>query len=367
MNNELLHQIALTLIPNIGCVQAKLLLQHFEGDVYQIFKSKIKDLSAIEGVGDVRAKSIKYFDNFKRAEQEIEFIEKYKIKTFFFNDVNYPKRLLNVYDPPTMLYYRGDADLDATKTVAIVGTRKNSDYGKKLTDQIIEGLQEYNPLILSGLAFGVDTLAHKSAVKHKLPTVGVLAHSLDKIYPADNTKLAKDMLMAGGGLLSEFKSETNADRHNFPTRNRVVAALADCTIVIETDIKGGSMITAELANGYNKDVFALPGKTTDARSAGCNFLIKSHKAQLITCAQDVINAMSWEQKKKKKNLQRQLFIDFTPNENAIVQILQNVESIHIDELVLKTELTSGEAASALLTLELQSIIQTMPGKMIKLL
>jgi DNA processing protein len=366
MNKELLHQIALTLIPNIGCVHAKLLMQYFNNDVYQIFKSKIKDLSAIEGIGEVRAKSIKYFDNYKRAEQEIEFIEKYKIKTLFITDVAYPKRLLNAYDSPTMLYYRGDADLNATKIVAIVGTRKNSDYGKKLTDQIIEGLQEQNALIVSGLAFGIDTIAHKSSLKHKLPTVGVLAHGLDKIYPADNTKLAKDMLAAGGGLLTEFKSETLADRHNFPTRNRVVAAMADCTIVIETDIKGGSMITAELANGYNKDVFALPGKTTDARSEGCNYLIKNHKAQLITNAQDVINAMNWQQQKKKKNIQRQLFVELAPNENTIVQLLQNIDSIHIDELYTQTGLTSGEAAAALLTLELQSIIQVMPGKIIKL-
>jgi DNA processing protein len=366
MHQDLLHQIAITLIPNIGCVQAKILLQHFDGDVYAVFKSKLKDLSAIEGIGEVRAKSIKYFDNFKRAEQEIAFIEKYKIQTFFLYDNLYPKRLLQAYDSPTMFYYRGDADLDNPKIVAIVGTRKNSDYGKKITDQIVTELAQLNVLVLSGLAFGVDTLAHKAALKNKIPTVGVLAHSLDKIYPPENTKLAKDMIQNGGGVLSEFMSETNPDRHNFPTRNRVVAAMSDCTIVIETDVKGGSMITAELANGYNKEVFALPGKTTDAKSAGCNYLIKNNKAQLCTNATDIIQQMGWEPKQKKKTLQRQLFVELTPNEQKVVAVLQNVESLHIDALYTQTGLSSGEAAAALLTLELQAIVQTLPGKLLKL-
>ncbi len=367
MSKDLLQQIALTLIPNIGCVQAKQLVQYFNGDVHQIFKAKIKDLSSIEGIGDVKARSIKHFDDFKRAEQEIEFIEKYKISTFFITDINYPKRLLNAYDAPTILYYRGEADLNTSKIVAIVGTRKNSDYGKKQTEQIVADLAEHNTLILSGLAFGIDTIAHKAAVKNNLPTVGVLAHGLDKIYPPENTKLAKDMLHNGGGLLTEYKKETLPDRHNFPTRNRVVAALADCTIVIETETKGGSMITAELANGYNKEVFALPGKTTDIKSSGCNYLIKNNKAQLLTCAADVIHLMGWEQMKIKKNRQRQLFIELAPNEQKIVDILLANETVNIDLLYQLSGLSSGEAAAALLTLELQNIIQTLPGKIIQML
>lgn len=367
LNKDLLHQIALTLIPNIGVVYAKKLVEHFEGDVVAIFKAKVKDLAAIEGIGMVKAKSIKEFDQFRRAEQEVQFVEKYNIQTYFLTDKNYPKRLLNMYDPPTLLFYKGDADLNAKKIVAIIGTRTSTDYGKKMTDKFIADIAHLQPLILSGLAFGVDTLAHKAALKNNLSTVGVLAHGLDKIYPTENTKLAKDMLAHNGGLLTEFISETNADKHNFPTRNRIVAALSDATVVVETDIKGGSMITAELANGYNKDVFAFPGKTTDAKSAGCNYLIKNNKANLITCSDDVIQLMNWEPKKKKKQpTQRQLFIELSPNEQKIIDVLKTMEQIHIDELNLKTELTSSQAASAILTLELQGVIQTLPGKIIQL-
>lgn len=367
MQQSLLHKIALTNIPNIGCVRAKLLVQYFDGDIEQIFKAKIKDLAAIENIGEVAAKSIKYFDHFKRVEQELEFIEKFKIETLFIGDHNYPKRLLNAYDSPTMLYYKGNADLNASKIVAIVGTRSNTDYGKKVTENLIEDIAGQNVLILSGLAFGIDAIAHKAAIKNKLSTVGVLAHGLDKIYPAEHTKFAKQMVAENGGLLTEFMSETKPDRHNFPTRNRIVAALADATIVVETDIKGGSMITAELANGYNKDVFAFPGKSTDAKSIGCNYLIKTNKANLITTATDLLHIMGWEQIKGKAKKQRELFIELLPNERIIVDILKEVDKIHIDDIYSKVTLTSGEVASALLTLELQAVIQSLPGKMIKLL
>jgi DNA processing protein len=367
LSQTLLQQIALTLVPNIGCVQAKILVTHFEGDVQAIFKSKIKDLSAVEGIGEVRAKSIKYFDDFKRAEEELAFVEKYKFQTLFLTDTLYPKKLLNAYDSPTLLYYRGDADLNASKIVAIVGTRNNTDYGKQITEKLVKELSDQQVLILSGLAFGVDAIAHRAALKNKLPTVGVLAHGLDKIYPSEHAKLAKEMLLAHGGLLTEFKSGTKPDRHNFPTRNRIVAAMADATVVIETDLKGGSMITAELANGYNKDVFAYPGKSTDAKSAGCNHLIKHNKASLITNGEDLVNMMGWQQVKAKPKKQRELFVELSPNEKVIVDLLVKVESIHIDELYLQSGLTSGEVASALLTLELQSLIVSLPGKMIKLL
>jgi DNA processing protein len=367
LSQTLLQQIALTLVPNIGCVQAKILIAHFDGDVQAIFKSKIKDLSVVEGIGEIRAKSIKYFDDFKRAEEELAFVEKYKFQTLFLTDSLYPKKLLNAYDSPTLLYYRGDADLNASKIVAIVGTRNNTDYGKQITEKLVKELNDQQVLILSGLAFGIDAIAHRAALKNKLPTVGVLAHGLDKIYPSEHAKLAKEMLLANGGLLTEFKSGTKPDRHNFPTRNRIVAAMADATVVIETDLKGGSMITAELANGYNKDVFAYPGKSTDAKSIGCNHLIKHNKASLITNGEDLISMMGWQMVKTKPKKQRELFVELNPHEKVIIDLLAKVENIHIDELYLQSGLTSGEVASALLTLELQSIIASLPGKMIKLL
>lgn len=366
MSNQLLYQIALTLVPNIGPVQAKLLLQHFEAE--EIFKAKKSLLEKIEGIGGVRANNIKAFNLFHIAEEEISFIEKYKITPLLITDQHYPKRLLNCYDSPTILYYRGEADLNSSKIVAIIGTRSNTDYGKQITESLVRDLAAMNILIVSGLAYGIDGIAHKAALKNKLPTVGVTAHGLDQIYPGHHTGLAKEMVKNGGGILTEFRSNTNPDKHNFPIRNRIVAGMSDAIIVIETGSKGGSLITAELANGYNKDVFAFPGKVTDIKSAGCNYLIKSNKAILITDAQELIALMGWEEKSKKKELkkQKELFIELTPDERIIVDILNQKDTIHIDELNLKSGLNSSAVAAVILNLELQNVITVLPGKHYKL-
>ena len=366
MTNDLLYQLALTLVPNIGPVQAKILLQHFEPE--EIFKAKKSMLEKIEGIGGVRANNIKAFTDFSAAEEEIKFIEKYKIVPLFLTDKNYPQRLLNCYDSPTLLYYRGAADLNTSKIIAIVGTRNNTDYGKQATEKLIKELTEQNVLIISGLAFGIDAIAHKSAIKNELPTVGVLAHGLDKIYPYEHSSLAKDMIKHGGGLLTEFRSNTNPDKHNFPIRNRVVAGMSDVTIVIETGIKGGSMITAELANGYNKDVFALPGRVNDTKSAGCNYLIKNNKAMLLTDAQELIEMMNWEdtKSKKEKRNQKEIFIELSKDEKLIIDILKEKEAVHIDEINLKCGLSSSSVAAAILNLELQNVILSLPGKIYQL-
>ena len=366
MHTEQIYQIALTQIPNIGCVHAKTLAEHFE-TAEAIFKAKKSTLEKIDGLGSVRAESIKAFTDFSRAEDELRFIEKYKIEALFITNKKYPKRLLNCYDSPTMLYYRGEADLNAARIISIIGTRSHTDYGKAITEKLTKELASEKILVLSGLAFGIDTVAHKSALKNGLPTVGVLAHGLDTIYPAENTKLAKQMVAEGGGILSEFMSGTKPDKHNFPTRNRIVAGMADATIVIETDIKGGSMITAELANNYNRDVFAFPGKTTDTKSKGCNYLIRSNKAALITCAQDLLELLSWlPQPEKKKKLQRELFIELTADERILVDLLNQNEQMQIDDIYLKSQLSTSLAASALLSLELQGIVMSLPGKVYKL-
>lgn len=365
MSNDLLYQIALTLVPNIGPVQAKLLLQHCEAE--EIFHAKKHFLEKIEGIGPVRAASIISFRNFDKAEEEIKFIEKFKIKPLFISDPAYPKRLLTCYDSPTLLYYKGEADLNASRMVAIIGTRNNTDYAKQVTDKLIKDLSSYNTTIVSGLAFGVDALAHKASVKNSLPTIGVLAHGLDQIYPAEHTPLAKDMVKNGGGLLTEFRSKTKPDKHNFPSRNRIVAGMCDTTIVVETSVKGGSMITAELANGYNKDVFAFPGKTTDSKSAGCNMLIKTNKASLITDATDLILVMGWaDSRKTKAKKQKELFIELSPDEKIIVSILTDKETVHIDEINMKSGLNSSAVAAAILNLELQNVIVSLPGKLYRL-
>jgi DNA protecting protein DprA len=365
MHNDLLYQIALTLIPNIGDVHAKALVNHF-GNAQDIFKAKKKELEEIEGIGSVRAASIKHFTDLTIAEEEIAFIEKYKITPLFITDKNYPQRLLNCYDSPLILYYRGNADLNQSKIIAIVGTRNHNEYGKNVCEKLVEELAGENILIVSGLAFGIDTIAHKSALKNDLKTVAVLAHGLDRIYPSQNKSLAKE-IVEQGGLLTDFRSKTDPDRQNFPKRNRIVAGISDAIVVVETGIKGGSLITAELGNGYNKDVFAIPGRTNDTKSEGCNYLIKNNKACLITSANDILENMGWkEYKKPSAKKQRELFIELSDDEKIIVNILQQQEQIHIDELYLKSGLSSSAVASALLTLEMQSVINSLPGKMYKM-
>jgi DNA processing protein len=367
MNSELLNQLALTLVPNIGDVQAKILINHF-GDVSSIFKAKKSSLEKIEGIGEVRARSIKEFDDFHLAEHEIKFIEKYKIKTLFLTDADYPKRLLNCYDSPTLLFYKGTADLNASKIISIVGTRSNTDYGKQFTEKLVKDLSELNMVIISGLAHGIDAIAHKAAVKNNLPTVGVVGHGLDKVYPSENTGLAKEMIKDGGGMLSEFFSGTKPDKHNFPLRNRIVAGLSDATVVVETNIKGGSMITAKLADAYNRDVFAVPGRSIDKASSGCNHLIKYNKAILLTDAEELLDVLGWKEKKKEKvKQQKELFIELSAEEKQIIQLLQEKETVHIDEINLQSGLTSSAAAAAILNLELQNVVASLPGKMYKLL
>ena len=364
MNNQLLYQIALTLIDGIGAVQAKLLIEHFE-TADAIFKAKKKDLELIEGIGAYRAAQIKKFTDFNEAEDEITFMQKFHIQPLFITDKNYPQKLQHCYDAPTMLYYRGNADLNNTKSVSIIGTRTNTDYGKQITEKIVEELQSYNVTIVSGLAFGIDAIAHKAAVKCNLPTIGVLAHGLDSIYPAQHKSLATEMLQ-NGGLLTEFKKNTKADKHNFPRRNRIVAGMTNATIVIETAAKGDSMITAELAFNYNRDLFAIPSRITDTKSAGCLKLIQQNKAALFTSTDQMLEELGWKQKSKKAIVQTELFIELTPDEQIIIDIIKQKETVGIDEIFNKSSLSSSSVAAAILNLELQNVVLGLPGKMYKL-
>jgi len=375
LSSELLYQLALTEVPNIGCVHAKILAQEF-GSAEKIFKANQQQLEKIEGIGEVRAKAIKNFSNFSKAEEEIKFIKKYKIRPLFLTDKNYPQRLLNCYDSPTLLYFKGDTELNTSKIIAIIGTRNNTDYGKQQTEKLVKELAGQNVLVVSGMAFGIDAVAHKASVKNNLPTVGVLAHGLDQMYPPEHSNLAKEMIKHGGGLLTEFRSKTKPDKHNFPTRNRIVAGMSDAVVVIESGEKGGSIITAELANGYNKDVFALPGRVTDNKSAGCNFLIRNNKAMLLTDAEEIVEIMGWEEKAKSlkdlpdgkagRKSQREIFIELSKEEKIIVEILKEKETVHIDEINIRSGLSSSSVAAAILSLELQGVVATLPGKMYKL-
>ena len=365
MTNDLLYQIALTLVPNIGDVHAKALVNLY-GDAQSVFKAKRKDLENLDGIGTIRANAIKAFTDFQTSENEIKFIEQYKISPLFLTDKNYPQRLLNCYDSPALLYYRGNADLNSSRIVSIVGTRSHSEYGRSACEKMVDELKQAGILVVSGLAFGIDTIAHKMALRNNLSTVGVLAHGLDQIYPVQNKTLAKQMVEQGG-LLTEFLSNTIPDKPNFPKRNRIVAGMCDGLIVVESGKKGGSLITAELANSYNKDVFAIPGKINDAKSEGCNYLIKNNKASLITCATDLLEMLNWnDTKKAHPGKQRQLFIELTADEKLVTDILRDHNHIHIDQLYFKSGLSSSAVAAALLMLEMQGVILSLPGKIYKL-
>lgn len=366
MNSDVIYQIALSMVPNVGPVQAKILAGCFPS-AREIFLAKEYQLKKIEGIGEVRARSIKAFNGFNKIETEITFLEKYQVQPLFLTDPLYPQRLLHCFDPPTVLYFKGKADLNASKIISVVGTRKNSAYGKLMTERLVERiavLDNSEFLIVSGLAYGIDAIAHRSALTHHLPTVGVMANGIDLIYPQCHLSLAREMVRSGGGILTEFMSGSLPDRHHFPTRNRIVAGISDATIVIETDVRGGSMISAELANGYNRDVFAIPGKLTDDRSAGCNLLIKNNKAILLRDADDLLDCMNWtESSPVERKKQKSLFVELNPEEQIVMNIFNEKDQIHIDELRLKTGLSSSVVARCLLNLEMQQLIISRPGKL----
>ena len=361
IKDDLLYQVALTQVPNIGKIQARILSETF-GEAKKIFNASASSLEKVEGMGAVRANAIKSFKNFALAEKEIRFIERYRVSTFFITDTDYPNRLLNCYDPPFLLFVKGSVDLNFSKSVAIVGTRNNSNYGKQVTEKFVQEITSVSPTIISGLAFGIDTIAHRTALKQGLNTVAVLAHGLDTIYPPENNALAKSII-SKGALVTEFISGTAPDKHNFPSRNRIVAGLSDATVLIETGIKGGSMITADLASGYNRDVFAFPGKITDKKSEGCNYLIQQNKAMLCSSPSNFLQTMGWEDSDVNRNpVQPDLFVDISEQEKMILEIIRQRESVHIDELLMEFSFNSSILSSLLLSLEMKNLVSCLPGR-----
>jgi|SRR5450432_3665506 len=365
MHPDLLFQISLSQVPKIGCVHARTLLRLF-GSAEAVFKSSLHALEKIEGIGSIRALSIKSFRDFKASEKEINFIQRYGVKALTLNDSDYPRRLLSVYDAPFILYYKGNADLNCPRIMSIVGTRRNTEYGKQITEKIIQELAPYHVMVVSGLAFGIDAIAHKSALRNNLQTIGVLAHGLASLYPPEHRMLSKQMLLQGG-LITEFLSDVKADKHHFPIRNRIVAGLSDCTLVTETAPKGGSMITADLANGYFKEVFAVPGRATDKKSEGCNWLIRNNQAVLMENVAALAKTMGWEEKKpKSENKPQDLFISLDEVEQRIIDLLKERDRIHIDTLNAITGFPNNRNAGALLELEMKDLIFSMPGRIYRL-
>lgn len=364
MDSILNYKIALSMLPGIGSVLARNLISYI-GDVEGVFRASYNSLVKIPGIGEFHARKIKSANVIGRAEKEIEFIQKNNIKASFYTDTDFPRRLKNCIDAPVIIYKKGEMNLDEQRVISIVGTRNATDYGKKVIGDLINaiGKREYNILVVSGLAYGIDIHAHRAALQHNIPTVGVIAHGLDLLYPALHKKIAQKMLL-NGGLLTDFPSQTKIDPQNFVKRNRIIAGLADATIVVESAEKGGALITADIASSYNRDVFAFPGRSGDLYSKGCNQLIRNNGATLIEGIDDLEYFMGWEKDDKKEAVQQNLFVDLDETEQKIVNILQ--EEMFIDEISAKMELPVSKVSTLLLTLEFKNIISVLPGQMYKL-
>ena len=362
-DQQWIHRIALGMLKGIGPMHARNLVAYCGGVDTLFTDRKLKNtLAKVPGIGPKLMASITDKSVLPQAEKELAYVRKHNLRMLFYLDAEYPRRLKQAEDAPVLLYAKGNVDLDAQHMVAIVGTRTPTEHGKHLCSELVAGLKECNATIVSGLAYGIDIVAHRSALKNDLPTIGCVAHGLDKLYPGDHANTAKDML-EDGALVSELPSGSPFAPGNFPARNRVIAGLSDCTIVVESGNKGGSLITADIAGSYDRDVFAFPGRPSDARSEGCNKLIQQNKAALVTNAKDILTLMEWLPKSKKKvPMQAALFADLMPDEQTLVDIIKAKGKVEIDELCAQSRMTQGKAAGLLLNLEFSGVVRSLPGK-----
>ncbi len=363
---DLKYKIGLSLIPGIGFASVKNLVA-YTGSAEGVFREKEKNLLKIPGIGEVNARRVIRQDVLARAEQEIEFISKNGIICLFYLDDNYPKRLRNCNDAPIVLFTKGNANLNESRIISMVGTRNATNYGKERCDSFIKTLAErqYPVLVISGLAYGIDVAVHKACLKHKVPTVGVLAHGLDKLYPSLHQPVATKML-ENGGLVSDFVSGTEIERQNFLQRNRIVAGLADVSVIVESAEKGGALVTADIANSYNRDVCAFPGRADDTFSRGCNKLIKNNEALMIESFEDVELLMGWENRTEKPSvIQKQLFVELSESEQKIVDYLNKGEQM-IDIISKTCEMPVSRVSALLLDLEFKGLVASLPGKVFRL-
>jgi DNA processing protein len=355
-----LEKLALNFIPNIGAVTARNLISYC-GGLKEVFTAKKSRLTSIPGIGESKANDVVngLQKALKIAEAELQKLDGKDIRILFYLDEGYPTKLKHYQDAPLTLYARGDMQLDATRCVAIVGTRKITSYGIVECEKLVEGLAAYNCTIISGLAYGVDTIAHRKAVELGIPTIGVLGNGINRIYPSTNKSLATKM-QSKGGILSEYAMDMQPKRENFPRRNRVIAGMSDVVVIVESAAKGGSIITAEYANEYNKDVFAIPGRVGDEMSEGCNNLIKHHKAHLCTSAEDIADIMRWD--RATEGVQMQLVMDLDEDERKLMQYIKEEPNIGLDSLHYKTKIPLALLTTTLLTLEFKGIVKPLPGK-----
>jgi DNA processing protein len=367
MNDTLLYKVALSMIPGIGGVLARNLVSYI-GSIEGIFREKNSALTKIPGIGEGNARRITEANVMDQAARELEFIAQNDIRTYFYLDENYPARFSRCSDAPVIFYLKGNADLDTPRIISIVGTRNATDYGRQMCEELIRDLSEkgHRFLVVSGLAYGIDIYAHKSSLKYNIPTVGIVGHGLDMLYPSSHSRVAGSMI-ENGGLLTDFPSKTKIDPGNFIRRNRLIAGLADATIVVESGIRGGALITADIASSYDRDVFAFPGKSNDAYSKGCNRLIKTNVAAMIENAVDFEYLMGWETSSpKSKAVQQQLFLDITDEEKMVVDLLKQHDRSFIDNISRDAGMPVNKISSMLLNLEFKGVVEALPGKMYRL-
>lgn len=360
MDQDRLSQLALHFIPGVGDRLIRQLITYC-GSADRVFNTPKGKLMKIPGIGETTAEAIHTGKCFREAERELLKAEKIGAILLFCTDAGFPSRLRQIPDAPTLLYTRGNMDLENPRTVAIVGTRQATAYGRSCVEELISGLAPFNPLVVSGLAYGIDIHAHKQALKHNLATVGVMGSGLDVIYPGAHRDTALRM-MEHGGLITEHPFGTQPDAHNFPARNRIVAALADAVVVVEAAERGGALITADIANGYYKDVFAFPGNVGQSHSIGCNKLIKSNKAHLIERMEDLEYIMNWKENNRRPS--SPLSLDgYDPDEQIVLKVLlENDRQLLIDDLSWKSNIPLSRLASVLLGLEIKSVVTALPGK-----
>ena len=360
--SELYFTLALLQVEGVGDIVAKKLINHC-GSAEKVFDTKKNKLLSIDGIGEILLKNLSDKSVFKLAQQEIDFVEQEKIAFHSFLDDKYPERLKHCIDGPPIIFSSGNIDLRAKRIISIVGTRKITSYGTEFCKKLIEDLAPLNPVIVSGFAYGVDIMAHQVAMEHNLQTIGVLAHGLNQVYPKTHKKYISRMEQ-NGGFLTEFWSTSNPEKENFVKRNRIVAGMSEATIVIESADRGGSLITATLANDYNRDVFAVPGRITDKYSQGCNNLIKTQRAHLLSSAADLVYILNWElENKKTKTIQKQLFVSLELEEQKVYDYLVQKGKELMDIIALECEFPIYQLSSILLNLELKGVVRPLPGKL----
>ncbi|MFS4492810.1 DNA-processing protein DprA [Maribacter sp. 2308TA10-17] len=360
--DELIAILRLQSIPNIGDVIAKKIIGHCSSPA-AVFDDKLSNLLKIDGIGTHTLKGLHDQTHLENAEEEYKFIQSKNIGYSYFMNPDYPAYLRHCIDSPILLFKRGNIDLAGRKIISVVGTRNITSYGTAFCENFIEEIAPLNPIIVSGFAYGVDICVQRAAAKHNLQTIGCLAHGLNQIYPKVHAKYTPD-IEQNGGFVTDFWSTSNPERENFLKRNRIIAGMSEATIVIESAEKGGSLVTADIAHSYNRDVFAVPGRSNDKYSLGCNNLIKRQKAQMITSAADLVYLLGWSiEEKETKTVQKQLFVELDVTEKSIYSYLQKDGKQLLDSIALECKLPIFKTSSTLLNMEMKGVIRPLPGKL----